>query len=268
MVHYIILLSKLKLKLTSYSTQSIKRTISGKDISFDMEPKLLKMQNLAEHISDCKGIKEADEEKNQPMSKEQMNLTQSTEIMEAYLKEGELNPAIVTMYKGFLRIFLAWILDESLPWTTGEAPTLQMLFKYLKVNYELPSDTTVRNQLAHIFNELHGKVVHEFAVNNLSSNMTILLIVQSLTQAVKSKIAYAMNTWMTPQMVYMFACTVACFINEDLEIIEQVIDFKLLEDKEHEGLYGGKVFVDGACKIGCFDKICVSMAHMTCCSWS
>jgi hypothetical protein len=34
-----------------------------------------------------------------------------------------------------------------------------------------------------------------------------------------------------------------------------VIDFKPLEDKEHEGLYGGKAFVDGACKIGSFDKI-------------
>ena len=98
--------------------------------------------------------------------------------------------------------------------------------------------------------------------------MTILLIIQSLTQAVKLKIAYATDTWTTPQMVYMFACTVACFINEDWEIIEQVINFKLLEDKEHEGLYGGKAFVDSACKMGCFDKICVSTAHMTCCSRS
>ena len=95
-----------------------------------------------------------------------------------------------------------------------------MLFKYLKVNYELLSDTTVCNQLAHIFNELHGKVVCEFAVNNLCSNMMILLTIQSLTQAVKSKITYVTDTWMTPQMVYTFACTVACFINEDWEIIE------------------------------------------------
>lgn len=56
-------------------------------------------------------------------------------------------------------------------------------------------------------------------------------------------------------MVYTFACSVGCFINDDWEIIERVIDFKPLEDKEHEGLYGGKAFVDGACKIGSFDKI-------------
>ena len=54
MVRYIILLSKVK--LTGYSTRSVQRTVSGKDISFDMEPKLPKMQNLAGHISDCKGI--------------------------------------------------------------------------------------------------------------------------------------------------------------------------------------------------------------------
>ncbi len=93
-----------------------------------------------------------------------MNLQKSTEIMADFLKEGELNPQVEITRKGFLRMFSAWILDESLPWTTGEAPTLQMLFKYLQVTYQLPSDTTVRNQLTHIHAELHGKVVHEFAV--------------------------------------------------------------------------------------------------------
>ena len=56
-------------------------------------------------------------------------------------------------------------------------------------------------------------------------------------------------------MVYTFACTIGCFINDDWEIIERVIDFKPLEDKEHQGLYGGKAFTDGACKIGSLDKI-------------
>ncbi|KAF8228391.1 hypothetical protein L208DRAFT_1291743 [Tricholoma matsutake] len=63
--------------------------------------------------------------------------------METFLKEGELNLEIVATYSGFLHIFAAWIIDESLPWMTGEAPTLQMLFKYLKITYQLPSDTTV-----------------------------------------------------------------------------------------------------------------------------
>jgi hypothetical protein len=56
-------------------------------------------------------------------------------------------------------------------------------------------------------------------------------------------------------MVYTFTCSIGCFINDDWEIIEHMIDFKLLKDKEHEGLYSSKVFTDGACKIDGFDKI-------------
>ena len=92
------------------------------------------------------------------------NLKASHDIMEAYLKEGELNLAIIPTQAGFLHLFSAWILDESLPWTMGEAPGLHLLFKYLKITFQLPSDTTVRNQLARIFAELHGKVVRELTV--------------------------------------------------------------------------------------------------------
>ncbi|THU83217.1 hypothetical protein K435DRAFT_620156, partial [Dendrothele bispora CBS 962.96] len=113
--------------------------------------------------------------------------------------------------QGFLHLFTSWILDEDLPWTTGKSPSLALLFKYLKANMVLLSDTTVHNQLAKIFAELHGK-------------------------SVKSKIAYATDTWTTKQMVYTFACTIASFIDDDWNIIEQVVDFKPLDDKEHEGL--------------------------------
>jgi hypothetical protein len=130
-----------------------------------MEPKLPRLQNLAGHVTECKGTAKEKENPGKPTSEEQINLKRSSEMMAAYLKEGELNPEAIVTYKGFLRIFSAWILDESLPWTTGEAPTLQMLFKYLKITYLLPSDTTICNQLVHIFDELHGKVVREFAVS-------------------------------------------------------------------------------------------------------
>jgi hypothetical protein len=146
-----------------HSTRSFQRTVDGPDITFDMESKLPKLNNLAAHVPECKGAKD-DKKKEELTSEDQINIKCSAELMEAYLKEGELNPEVVATYKGFLHIFLAWIFDESLPWTTGEAPTLQMLFKYLKITYQLPSDMTVCNQLAHIFEELHGKVVRDFAV--------------------------------------------------------------------------------------------------------
>lgn len=151
---------------TMNSTRSVPRTIDGQDITFDMEPKLPKLQNLAGHVADCKG-KDTEKTQDGPTTEESLNLKKSAQIMEAFLKEGELNPAIVSTYSGFLRIFSAWIIDESLPWTTGEAPMLQMLFKYLKITYQLPSNTTVRKQLVHIFQELHGKVVREFTVSAL-----------------------------------------------------------------------------------------------------
>lgn len=90
----------------------------------------------------------------------------SIKLMEEFLKNGELNPAVVKSKKGFQKLFAAWLLEEDLPWTTGEAPSLANLFRYLEINYTLPSDTTVRNTLATIFAELHKSVVKELAVRN------------------------------------------------------------------------------------------------------
>ena len=59
-------------------------------------------------------------------------------------------------------------------------------------------------------------------------------------------------------MVYTFSGTVRCFINEDWELIERIINFKPLVEKEHQGLYGGRAFVDGMCKISSLDKICLT----------
>ena len=57
------------------------------DITFDMEPKLPKLQNLAGHVTECKGTKD-DKKKDELTSEEQINIKQSAEMMEAYLKEG------------------------------------------------------------------------------------------------------------------------------------------------------------------------------------
>ena len=111
---------------------------------FDDEPILPKLNNLATHYNECK---KKDNSMNVDADKEplsaQMNLKRSAELMAEYLKAGDLNPAVIPTQAGFLRLFSAWILDESLPWTTGEAPALHALFQYLKVKFILPTDTTV-----------------------------------------------------------------------------------------------------------------------------
>lgn len=154
------------------SVRTVDRTVKSTK-SFDDEKRLPKLHNITGHASQCKERKKHDAREQAkaaanpnpevPLS-EQMNLRESSAMMADWLKGGELNPEVAVTQKGFLRMFSAWILDESLPWTTGEAPTLRMLFHYLGCQYQLPSDTTVCNQLAKLFIELHGKVVREFAV--------------------------------------------------------------------------------------------------------
>jgi hypothetical protein len=85
--------------------------------------------------------------------------------MEDYLAEGKLNPKMFPTKAGFLKHFAAWLIEEDLLFTTGEAPGLLRLFKYLNVTYQLPSDTTVRNVLTKIYAKLHGEVVRELSVS-------------------------------------------------------------------------------------------------------
>jgi hypothetical protein len=84
--------------------------------------------------------------------------------MEEFLLNGKLNPKLDPTRKGFLQLFAAWILEQDLPFTTGETPGLKVLFEYLQIKFVLPSDTTVRNTLTHIFATLHATVVEELAV--------------------------------------------------------------------------------------------------------
>ena len=48
-------------------------------MTFDMEPKLLKLQNLAGHVGECKGAKDV-MKKVEPTSEEQMNLVRSAKL--------------------------------------------------------------------------------------------------------------------------------------------------------------------------------------------
>ena len=88
----------------------------------------------------------------------------SANFLSEYLKEGLLNPAIELTVAGFNKLFAAWIFEQDLPFTTGEAPSLQNLFRYLKIKYILPSDTTVRNILCKIFTELRAQLVRDLTV--------------------------------------------------------------------------------------------------------
>lgn len=134
-----------------------------------------KLSNLWTHTNDCKGkrahdaalaFKDGQDPDGHGVKPSDFNLKESAKMFNEWVTSGP-NRVIATQ-SGFNRLFAAWILDEDLPWVTGESPMLAELFRYLNVNFKLPSDTTVRNQLAHIFAELHGKVVRELAVRPTS----------------------------------------------------------------------------------------------------
>ncbi len=63
--------------------------------------------------------------------------------MEDFLKEDTLNPALEPTQKGFYSVFALWILEDDLPFMTGETSGIKRLFKYLQSHFMLPSDTTV-----------------------------------------------------------------------------------------------------------------------------
>ncbi|KAF8347489.1 hypothetical protein F5887DRAFT_882038, partial [Amanita rubescens] len=135
------------------TVRTFPHTVEGPQISFDDEPSLPKLNNLATHVNECKKRGEAEMTAvTEPSAN--LNLKRSADMMAAYLKRGELNPQVIPSQAGFLRLFAAFVLDESLPWTLGEAPSLHLLFKYLKISFMLPTDSTVRNHLTKIYNDL------------------------------------------------------------------------------------------------------------------
>ncbi|EJD34035.1 hypothetical protein AURDEDRAFT_176900 [Auricularia subglabra TFB-10046 SS5] len=111
--------------------------------------------------------------------------------------------------RGFLGHFAAWIVDENLSFSTGKSMTLKPLFRYLEVTYALLTHTTVRNELARLYADLHGcQVPYCLLHRHLDPASADLYI----------------------------AGTITSFISDDWELIEHLVDFSVLEDKQHEGV--------------------------------
>ncbi|KAF5342711.1 hypothetical protein D9758_015876 [Tetrapyrgos nigripes] len=170
----------------------------------------------------------------------------SAKLLNAYLQEGRLNPALEPTYKGFLQHFTAWIIEDDLPFTTGESSGLQRVFSYLKIQYKLPTNTTVRKVLDQITEELRGNVIKELT-------------------AINSKISYSHDVWTNRQMIFSFAGIMAHWIDDDWKLVERLVDFKHLDSKEHVGQYAAKAFVKSASGRGGLNKITMTMDNASSC---
>ncbi|KAJ6627732.1 hypothetical protein B0H10DRAFT_1665563, partial [Mycena sp. CBHHK59/15] len=113
--------------------------------------------------------------------------------------------------KNFLKIFAAWTIEDDLPFSTGEMPGINRLFEFLHAHYQLPSDTTVGNTLAQMYIDMYKCIKIELAI------------------------ATSTDTWTTYSMMFTFAGMIGSWITSDWVLIERVLDFHLIEDKEHDG---------------------------------
>lgn len=151
------------------SERTFERTFDGDD--FDKERPRPPLGNLAAHTNKkheeaaATALAAADDAVAADAARPQTSqILASAKLMEKYLEEGKLNPKCEPTQRGFLQVFAAWLVEDDLPFTTGESPGLARLFAYMGSKFILPRDTTVRNTVAQIFAQLHAEVVKELAV--------------------------------------------------------------------------------------------------------
>jgi hypothetical protein len=237
------------------SSLTFKRTVS-REKSFDDEPRKPPLGNLATHMRDKHPNVGSEPPVDNGIGATGMSRgvsAASAKIMEDFLKDGVLNPALVPTQKGFHRVFAAWILEDDLAFTTGETNGIHRLFRYMQSRFTLPSDTTVRNTLHTIFSDLYDLMRKEISVCCFPNNYELPLTIS--IQSVKSKIACSTDTWTTRSMMYSFAGTIASWVTEDWELVERVIGFEPIGDKEHEGEYAAKAFTKTLSDMKVLDKM-------------
>jgi hypothetical protein len=173
-IPYIYMLDHALILLFAYRIRCVART-QGK-ASFDDEEPHPWLGNLATHTCqkhpdkvDAIDVDATNTPPKHPYT------ASSAKLMESFLAARKLNPRTDPTKKRFLLHFAAWILEDNLPFTTGESPGINRLFKYLQVKFQLPSDTSVRNELARIYIQLHRTIVKELSVHaRIDSRFSIL----------------------------------------------------------------------------------------------
>ncbi|KAK7007198.1 eukaryotic translation initiation factor 3 [Favolaschia claudopus] len=98
------------------------------------------------------------------------------------------------------------------------------------------SDTLVRNTLARIFIDMLGR---------LNADL----------EMVKSQMAVSTDTWTTRSMMFTFAGTIGSWITEAWELVERVLDFHPIEDKEHKREFAAIGLATRLSELGVLEKI-------------
>lgn len=148
---------------SSFRSLSFKRTV-GKNQLFGDESPQPPLGRLATHINKHGDIPLPDGV--EPGVMRGISAA-SAKLMEDFLAEGRLNPAINPTQSNFYKVFAAWIIEDDLPFSTGETVGINRLFQFMQSRYQLPSDTTVRNTLAKMYTEMYDTLKSELAVSRM-----------------------------------------------------------------------------------------------------
>ncbi|KAH9025003.1 hypothetical protein EDB83DRAFT_2170861, partial [Lactarius deliciosus] len=146
----------------------------GHQLQYNNEPHKPKLGNLATHTKEHAGLiaqREAEKSGNDgrltsTKSSHTGFMLASARLMEKYVQDGLLNPRIESTQSGFTRLFVVWLIEQDLPFTTGKF-TISELFKYIQCRFSLPSDTAVRKSVAQIFTDLCSTIVCEIHLMEL-----------------------------------------------------------------------------------------------------
>ncbi|KAF8262481.1 hypothetical protein EI94DRAFT_1602044, partial [Lactarius quietus] len=127
---------------------------SRDELQFKDEPQQPQLGNLATHTKEHAGLierRESERKGRQGQGSEGCDVgglhtgftLASAKLMEKYVQDGLLNPRVEPTQPGFTRLFAAWLIEQDLPFTTGESGSIKRLFKYIQCRFSLPSDTTI-----------------------------------------------------------------------------------------------------------------------------
>lgn len=176
-------------------------------------------------------------------------------ILRQWLDNYEKNPSWPNTQQSLNILFSAWVIDANLVFTTGQSPLLRIIFRFINSMFTLPSDTTVRKMVSEIFRKLHGVVVRELTVG-IPSYFRYMGPTDHLShmQGLKGRISYAHDTWTTRQMTHSYSGVVAFFIDDDWKLVQRMVDFKVLDQNDHQGAYAAISFVNSAASRGGLDK--------------
>lgn len=64
--------------------------------------------------------------------------------------------------------------------------------------------------------------------------------------------------------MFSFTGTIANWITDDWKLVERVIDFHPIQEKEHEGVYAAVAFAKTTSQVGILKKICCHFIHVLC----